>query len=171
MSDPRWLDDEQQQAWRAFLATVTLLDAALDRQLQRDSGMTHNSYLILAMLSEAPDRTRQMSELAVVTNSSQSRLSHAINRLEQLGWVRRARSAQDKRLVLATLTEAGMQTLRTAAPGHVGAVRRHLFDQLSADQVRQLQEICQTVLGALGAAESCGLSSPLTRSGNPSRAR
>jgi DNA-binding MarR family transcriptional regulator len=145
----RWLDDDEQRTWRAFLTTSELLYGALDRQLQRDAGITHASYVALAMLSEAPGRSLRMSELTARANSSPSRLSHAIARLEERGWVRRERAAQDGRGSVAVLTDAGWDMLVRTAPGHVGAVREHLFDRLSAEQVKVLGEICATVLDGL----------------------
>lgn len=145
----RWLDEDEQQTWRSFLATSELLYAALDRQLQRDAGITHASYIVLAMLSEAPDRSLRMSDLAVRANSSPSRLSHAVARLEARGWVRREPAPKDGRGTVAVLTDAGWQLLADIAPGHVTAVREHLFDQLTPEQVRSLGDICATVLDGL----------------------
>jgi DNA-binding MarR family transcriptional regulator len=144
-----WLDDDQQAAWRALRATCQLLDGALDRQLQRDAGMPHAYYMLLAMLSEAPGRTLRMSDLAQMVQSSQSRISHAIARLEGRGWVRREPCPTDRRGFNAVLTPQGLEVLAAAAPGHVQAVRENLFDQLSAAQVEQLREICEAALGVL----------------------
>ncbi|HKT05599.1 MAG TPA: MarR family transcriptional regulator [Rugosimonospora sp.] len=149
MPKGNWLDPEQQEAWRALLATWQLLDAALDRQLQRDAGMPHAYYMVLAMLSEAPARTLRMTDLAQMVQSSQSRMSHAIARLEERGWVRREPCATDKRGQNAVLTDAGYAVLEAAAPGHVQAVRDSFFDQLSVEQVRQLREICGSALAKL----------------------
>lgn len=149
MDETRWLSDDEQRTWRAFLATTELLANALDRQLQRDATMTHASYIVLAMLSEAPGRALRMSQLAMRSNSSQSRLSHTVARLEERGWVRRERSAEDRRGNVAVLTDAGWEVLVATAPGHVRTVREHLFDQLDEEQVRQLREICATVLAKL----------------------
>jgi DNA-binding MarR family transcriptional regulator len=143
--EPRWLSDEEQAAWRSFLSYVTRLDEALDRQLQRDSGLPHAYYQVLAMLSEAPDRTLRMSELASATTSSPSRLSHAVARLEEKGWVRRERHPTDRRGALAVLTEEGFAVLAAAAPGHVAAVRAALFDRLTGDQVAELGAILATL--------------------------
>jgi DNA-binding MarR family transcriptional regulator len=151
MTGRRWLDDDEQRAWTGLIAMFTRLDAALDRQLQRDCGLSHRQYGIMAQLSTAPDRTMHMSELAGLTNSSQSRLSHAVSRLEEQGWVTRARCPVSKRAVHATLTEAGYQLVVAAAPGHVAEVRRLLFDHLDAGQVRQLGEITAGTLGGLAA--------------------
>jgi DNA-binding MarR family transcriptional regulator len=145
----RWLDEDEQRTWRSFLATSELLYAALDRQLQRDAGITHASYIVLAMLSEAPDRALRMSDLAVRANSSPSRLSHAVARLEERGWVRREPAPRDGRGTVAVLTDAGMDMLARTAPGHVTAVREYLFDRLSAEQVRELGDICAAVLDGL----------------------
>jgi DNA-binding MarR family transcriptional regulator len=159
--ETRWLEPEELETWLAYVATTTLLEGVLDRQLQRDAGMPLAYYQILAMLSDAPGRTLRMSELANVTQSSQSRLSHAVARLERNGWVRRKPCPEDRRSTFAQLTEEGFAALAAAAPGHVRTVRRHLFDRLSADQVGQLREICRTVLDGLDAdsrgALACGL--------------
>jgi len=137
----RWLDDEEQRAWRSFLRAAAAIDEALDRQLQRDAGMPHAYYQVLAMLSEAPDRTLRMSQLAEQTTSSASRLSHAVARLEEKGWVRRDKHPTDRRGSLAVLTEDGWVALRAAAPGHVAAVRQVLFDRLAPGQATQLRAI------------------------------
>ncbi|MEJ3750099.1 MarR family transcriptional regulator [Actinomycetes bacterium KLBMP 9797] len=145
----RWLNPEEQKAWRAFLrASRTLLDT-LDRELQRDARMPHAYYEILVRLSEAPERTMRMSELAEGTFSSRSRLSHAVARLEEVGWVERRECLTDRRGQLAVLTDAGFEALAAAAPGHVEGVRTHLFDQLTPAQVKQLKQISEALLGHL----------------------
>lgn len=151
---PRWLSDEEQRAWRALLAFVTRLDDELDRQLQRDSGMPHAYYQVLAMLSEAPGRTLRMVDLARQTWSSPSRLSHAVARLEEKGWVRRDKHPTDRRGALAVLTDDGYAALVAAAPGHVDAVREVLFDHLDADQVRRLGELFTLLAGEHPAREA-----------------
>lgn len=145
----RWLDEGEQRTWRSFLATSELLYGALDRQLQRDAGITHASYIVLAMLSEAPGRSMRMSELASLANSSPSRLSHAVARLQERGWIRREPAPKDGRGTVAVLTDEGWDMLVETAPGHVAAVREHLFDRLTAEQARSLEEICATVLDGL----------------------
>jgi DNA-binding MarR family transcriptional regulator len=142
---PRWLDDDEQRAWRAFLRAASGVDEALDRQLQREAGMPHAYYQVLAMLSEVPDRTLRMSELAGLTTSSASRLSHAVARLEEKGWVRREKHPTDRRGALAVLTDDGWDALVAAAPGHVAAVRAAVFDRLDAEQVRQLRAISERI--------------------------
>lgn len=149
--EPRWLNAEERQAWLSWIAATTLLDAALDRQLQRESGMPHTYYQILVMLSETPDRTLRMGLLADRTQSSHSRISHAVSRLEDRGWVRRTSCPGDRRRTYATLTDEGFAVLAAAAPGHVATVRKHLFDRLSCEQVRQLAEITDEIRAGLTA--------------------
>lgn len=141
----RWLDETERRAWRAFLAASSLLQEALDRQLQRDADMPHSYYEVMVRLSEAEDRTMRMSALADASLSSRSRLSHAITRLEQRGWVERHPCEDDRRGQLAVLTDAGCKALEEAAPGHVEAVRAAVFDRLSVEQVQALAEISEKV--------------------------
>jgi DNA-binding MarR family transcriptional regulator len=145
----QWLDEQQQRIWRAWLTVSELVPRVLDAQLQRDAGLTHAAYIVLAMLSEAPGRSRRMSDLARRANQSQSRLSHTVARLEERGWVRRERSAEDGRGNLAVLTDSGWDVVRSLAPGHVDAVRDALFAPLSAEQTRALGEALELVLERL----------------------
>ncbi|PXY19700.1 MarR family winged helix-turn-helix transcriptional regulator [Prauserella muralis] len=149
MSEPRWLSDEEQRVWRDFSAAVSMLRAHLEGQLQRDSGMPHTYYEVLVVLSEAPGRVLRMSDLALATRSSRSRLSHAIARMEANGWVRREACPTDKRGAFAHLTPGGLAALEEAAPGHVEAVRASLFDPLTPEQVKQLGEISSAVIANL----------------------
>jgi DNA-binding MarR family transcriptional regulator len=149
MGETRWLDADEQQTWRAFMWTSRLLNEALERQLQRDSGMPHTYYVILAMLSEAPGRTMTMTELAGIVRSSPSRLSHAVARLEESGWVRRVKHPDDRRTTLAELTDKGYAVLVETAPGHVEEVRRRLFDPLTRDQMLEFREILRILLANL----------------------
>jgi DNA-binding MarR family transcriptional regulator len=127
------------------------LHQGLDRQLQRDAGMPHVHYGILVSLSEAPEHTLAMSDLAGGLDHSLSRLSHAVSRLEQLGWAERRRSGSDARVTLVRLTAAGLEALRAAAPGHVAWVRSAVIDPLSPEQLAMLEEICTAVMSALAA--------------------
>ena len=147
--EPRWLNEDEQRAWRAFVAATKLLFEELDRELQRDAHMPHAYYEILVRLSESPNRRMRMSELAARSLSSRSRLSHAVARLEEAGWVRRELCETDKRGQEAVLTDEGFAALERAAPGHVEGVRCHLFDQLTPEQVQQLEEIGNAIVRGL----------------------
>jgi DNA-binding MarR family transcriptional regulator len=146
---PRWLDEDESRAWVAWILSTRLLWDELERDLQRDAGMPFSYYEVLVMLSESPTRARRMSELADATQSSRSRLSHAVSRLEELGWVRRESCPSDRRGSLAVLTDAGFAALEAAAPDHVESVRKHLFDLLSPEQLVQLREISDVLLDHL----------------------
>jgi DNA-binding MarR family transcriptional regulator len=144
--ETRWLDPEEQKAWRAWLYSSSLLQDRLDRELTHETGISHAYYEILVALSETPQRAMRMSELADRCLSSRSRLSHAVSRLEERGWVRRQVCAEDGRGQLAVLTDEGFAALEAAAPVHVTGVRTHLFDQLSPQQVENLRDIGETLL-------------------------
>lgn len=151
---PRWLSDTEQRAWRSYLESTKVLFDALDRQLQRDAGLPHAYFEILVRLSEADGRAMRMSELADRTLSSRSRLSHAVARLEERGWVTRAECATDRRGQVATLTAAGFEVLAAAAPGHVETVRGFVIDALTPEQLDQLTAIGETIVARVAAASA-----------------
>jgi DNA-binding MarR family transcriptional regulator len=144
--EPRWLDAGERRTWLAWVFATRLLWEELERDLQAEAGMGFGYYDILVMLSESPGRTRRMSELADATQSSRSRLSHAVARLEQLGWIRRESCSSDRRGANAVLTDSGFSALEAAAPHHVESVRRHLFDQLTPEELGQLRAISERLL-------------------------
>lgn len=152
MVGTRWLTEGEREVWRAFAAMVGAVGEQLDRQLQRDSGMPYTYYEILVALSHAPDRALRMSELAGLRGASRSRLSRAVGRLEEAGWVERRGCPSDGRGALAVLTDAGHAALAEAAPGHVAKVREILFDRLTPEQAAALGEISARVLDGLGGA-------------------
>jgi DNA-binding MarR family transcriptional regulator len=128
---------------------LSLLPNALDSQLREEAGISHVYYQILALLSEAEHGAVRMSELARITGTSLSRLSHAVASLETRGWVQRRPCPQDKRGQLASLTPEGRQVLTDAAPGHVAEVRRRIFDHLTPEQVSQLAAITGALVRGL----------------------
>ena len=136
--DTAWLDGEQQQHWRAYLLGVARLNDVLNRQLERDAGLSLSEYEILVRLSEADGRTLRMSDLAHATMHSRSRLTHTVGRLESQGLVERRSCADDRRGVNCVMTDAGYELLVRTAPGHVRAVREHLVDRLSRDELTAL---------------------------------
>lgn len=152
-TEARWLSEDQQHVWRRMLPVLHELPAALDRQLQVDAGIPHAYYVILAMLSEAPDRELRMTELSGITATSLSRLSHAVARLEEYGWVERRRCPTDRRGQLARLTDAGWDKVVELAPGHVGAVQRFVFEALTPEQVTQLGVIADAITAAIAQDE------------------
>jgi DNA-binding MarR family transcriptional regulator len=167
-AEPRWLDEEQQAAWRAFAGATVKLRWALECQLQQDVGLSFIEYHVLARLSENAGNMMRMSELAAITDSSLSRLSHLIKRLERRDLVRREPDPTDGRYTKAVLTDAGLRLLVDNAPAHVAKVRELVIDALTPDQLRQLRTVseriverisggpCRPALGPAGSPPACG---------------
>lgn len=147
--EPRWLNSDELAAWLANSAIMISLPAALDARMQRESQMTFFEYMVLSVLSEEPDRTMQMSALAVRTSASLSRLSHVVGRLEKRGLLARSRIPGAGRRTNTTLTEAGYDVVVAAAPGHVAAVREYLIDSLEPRDLIALQRIGAAVDAAI----------------------
>jgi DNA-binding MarR family transcriptional regulator len=164
---PRWLSTREQAAWRSFLDAIQLLNTEVENQLQRDSGLSHADYEILVRLSEQPEHSMRMSELATRTLFSRSRLSHAVARLEREGWVRREPYPDDRRGLIAVLTDRGFETLAAAAPGHVETVRTGLLDPLTPQQIDQLADIAQSIIADAQARQARGANDEPGHGGRP----
>jgi DNA-binding MarR family transcriptional regulator len=147
--NPVVLTGDDLETWAALATVLEWLPAALDAQLQRDANLTHFEYGILFALADAPDRTLRMSVLAGYANSSLTRLSRAVARLEAKGWVRRAPDPSDGRYTLATLTTLGQEKFDQATPGHVHTVNRLILNPLTQPQTRQLREISRRIMHAI----------------------
>jgi DNA-binding MarR family transcriptional regulator len=145
----RWLQRPQLAAWVRVAALLELLPGVLDGQLRRDADLMLFEYFVLAMLSEAPDRTLRMTELARQTNATLPRLSHVVRRLEERGLVERFPCPENRRATNARLTDQGWASVELAAPGHAANVRQHVFDVLTPEQVAQLTAIADAILGRL----------------------
>jgi DNA-binding MarR family transcriptional regulator len=148
----RWLTAEEEQGWRAVAMVLHKVSWALECQLEQDSDLSFIEYHALARLSEERDRSLRMSELAVLTNSSLSRLSHLVTRLEKWGFVRRERGRSDGRFTIATLTKAGYAKLVACAPAHVAAVRQLVIDEFSPTELVQLREYCERIVARVDAS-------------------
>ncbi|MFI6506642.1 MarR family winged helix-turn-helix transcriptional regulator [Streptosporangium sp. NPDC050855] len=156
--DPPWLSPDQQRDWRALVALFMTLPPALDAQLKRDAGVNAFEYQVLAALSERPDRTLGLSDLAASSQGSLSRLSHAITRLERSGWVeRRSEPGCAGRRMQARLTDAGFAKVEEIAPGHVREARRLVIDVLTPEQLAALGDAARAITAVLmaGASEAC----------------
>lgn len=151
--DPRWLDDGEMRAWRAYVIASELLRKQLNRELQDRHGLALADYEVLVRLSEQDGGQMRMAQLAGEVASSKSRLSHQIGRMETAGLVRRVECGDDARGVFAEITEAGRARLRETAPTHVAGVRAHLVDLLTAGDQTALAEIFERVLDHLGHPE------------------
>lgn len=152
MDEPRWLDDRQQQVWRRLIAVVLTLPSALEQQLQRDAGLSHFEYWVMALLSEAPERRLKLSHLGAQANASLSRLSHVVTRLQRQGWVSREPCTDDARATYAVLTGAGYDKVVASAPGHVERVRSLVFEGLDDATAEGLARACDAILANIGDA-------------------
>lgn len=150
MAETRWLSDDEQRAWRKLVAVLMRLPGALETQLQRDAGLTHFEYWVIALLSEAPERALRLSSLAAQANASLSRLSHVVTRLEKRDWVVRRPAADGNRGMLAVLTDEGYEKVVASAPGHVQAVQSLVFAGLTPEQLAELDRTCTALLQRLG---------------------
>jgi DNA-binding MarR family transcriptional regulator len=146
---PRWLSRDEEAAWRAIAQVIVKLPWALECQLQRDAGLSFLEYHVLARLSEDPEHTLRMSELAMLTNASLSRLSHLMKRLESRGLVRREVDPADGRFTNAILTKGGYKLLVESAPGHVARVRSLVVDALSSAELRNLHDTSERLLARI----------------------
>jgi DNA-binding MarR family transcriptional regulator len=149
MTETRWLDDDQQRAWRAYLRMQGRLSARLNRQLQTDSQLSLADFDVLVQLTDVPDGRLRVVELARALHWEQSRLSHHVARMQKRGLVVREECHDDRRGAFVVLTPTGRGAIEAAAPRHVETVRRVLFDVLTDDQVRALATISDRVLTAI----------------------
>jgi DNA-binding MarR family transcriptional regulator len=147
--ETQWLTEDERGTWLRLMAVVELLPGVLDSQLRADAGLTHFEYFVVAMLSEAPERTLRMTSLAQRTNATLPRLSHVVRRLGERGLVERFPCPDDGRATNARLTDEGWKVVVAAAPGHVDTVRRHVLDPLTPQQVDELREIAGALLTRL----------------------
>jgi DNA-binding MarR family transcriptional regulator len=145
----QWLTADEQRAWRAYLRAGTLLKARLNRQLQADSGLSLPEYEVLVQLSEAPDGKLRPFQLGLALDWEQSRLSHMLARMTRRGFVAREGCADDRRGAVVVLTRAGRTVIESAAPGHVAAVRRLIFDQMDSAQAAAFRQVFEAILAAL----------------------
>lgn len=134
----KWLTDAEQRAWRTLVTRTYSLLADLDRELQAEHGLTLGDYEVLAMLSEAPDRSLRMTDLASTLRISPSGMTRRVDGLVKRGWVVRSQCPEDRRGSYAVLTDEGFEVLRVAAPSHVRGVREHFIDLLSERQLANL---------------------------------
>ena len=149
---PRRLDDDELATWLPIIRFVQLLPQVLDRALKDEVGLNHARYAILVTLAGQGEEAVTMTELARIAGLSRSRLSRALDSLEERGWVERTSCSTDKRTLSATLTPAGREMLRAAAPVHVAQIRELILDPLSAEDRQRLQDILGALLPGVTAA-------------------
>ena len=160
MTETKWLSEDEREAGLALVSIMFRLPGSVEGQLRSEEDMSLAEYLVLAMLSEAPNHRHKMSALATATNTSQSRLSRIVARMERDGLVTREGRQDDRRVVIAEITSAGLERVKEAAPAHVRHVREIVFDRLSPEQVVQLREIGRALNSGANARSVLGLDCP-----------
>jgi DNA-binding MarR family transcriptional regulator len=148
-SAPNHLAGDDLTTWAALATVLEWLPPALDAPLVRDFDLTHFEYGILFALADAPDRALRMTVLASYANSSLSRLSRAVSRIESRGLVQRTRDPLDGRSTLATLTEAGLEMFEKATPVQTHTVTELVLEPLTNAQRHQLREISLRIQRAI----------------------
>ena len=145
----KWLDDEEQRTWRAFVRLQKRLAAELNRQLQATANLSLADYDVLVQLTDAPEGRLRPYEMQKMLEWEQSRLSHHLGRMQRRDLVRREECASDGRGAYIVLTDAGRRAITDAAPDHVETVRRLFFDALKPSQVTALRRLTTQVLDNL----------------------
>ena len=149
----RWLDENEERAWRAYRRMFTLLEARLGRELAEETGLSMSEYTVLSNLAEANQRRWRITVLADYVQWSQSRLSHQLTRMEVRGLVRREQVQADARGAYVVLTKRGLRAIAAATPAHLSGVRRHMIDLLTPEQLTTLGDIGDIVVGHLSESE------------------
>jgi DNA-binding MarR family transcriptional regulator len=144
-----WLTPDQLASWLSVVRLLTRLPWAKEAQLQSSAGLSMTEYMAMAMLAKALRRIMRMSDLAELTSSSLSRLSHLVKRLECQGYVRREADCDDGRFINAILLPSGLSKLESAAPGHVAHVRQLVIDNLSPERLRRLGQDADRIVGRI----------------------
>lgn len=155
-TEPHWLNPTEMAAWTQLLRVMYQLPQVLDQQLRDEAGISHVYYGMLATLSAQPEHSLPMGDLARMTATSPSRLTHAVTSLEKRGWVVRRQCETNRRVQFATLTDEGYAVLKEIAPQHVAQVRQRVFDQLTREQVEQLRDIAGAIAEGLGRGDGPG---------------
>jgi DNA-binding MarR family transcriptional regulator len=149
MPQPRWLNAEEDRAWRRYRRMRTLLDLEIGRDLRQDSGLSEADYDVLSTLTESPSDSWRARDLAARLLWSTSRLAHQVGRMEQRNLVERSGTDSDGRGAVVALTRHGRRVLEAAAPPHVASVRRNLIDLLSPAEIKALDRIAGKVVDHL----------------------
>jgi DNA-binding MarR family transcriptional regulator len=144
-SETRWLSSEQQASWRAYIVGTTLLTDTLDRELRQAHGLSLGEYEILVRLSESPNRTMRMAQIAESMRHSRSRVTHTVTRMEKAGLISRCAAEGDRRGVEARMTDKGWSLLVEAAPTHVNGVRQHFVDLATDEEFAVVGKVMDAV--------------------------
>jgi DNA-binding MarR family transcriptional regulator len=153
-SDVRWLSADEQRLWRRWLLLNSRLAATLQREMQDDAGLSNSDFEVLVNLTDNPQGRLRVTDLATQMLWERSRLSHHVTRMERRGMVQRVECAEDGRGAFVAITPEGRTAIEAAAPGHVEAVRRLVFDALRDEDATHLGTIVDQLLARLDSDEA-----------------
>jgi DNA-binding MarR family transcriptional regulator len=153
VDDVRWLDEDEERAWRSFQLMQMRLNAELARDLSAHSPLSYQDYVVLVALTDRPDGRMRLFELAHHIGWEKSRTSHQVTRMAERGLVEKYPCGADRRGQVVEVTARGWDGIRAAAPSHVGAVRRLFVDRLTPAQLDQMTTVAATVLAAVAQHE------------------
>ncbi|MGV8847686.1 MarR family winged helix-turn-helix transcriptional regulator [Tessaracoccus sp.] len=166
-SDDPWLTEDEQRAWRDWLAVSVQLPAVLHRQLQRDSSLSLQDFEVLVHLTETVEHRARVADLAQALQWERSRLSHHVKRMESRGLVARSECAEDGRGAYVELTEWGLAAIRQAAPGHARIVKELVFSSLTARELQSFTSVTEKILANIDGPATDSLVPPRTRTSSP----
>jgi DNA-binding MarR family transcriptional regulator len=136
-------------AWRDLARFFVVAPRLLDDDLQRGANMSLSTYSTLAHLSEAPDQTLRITELANGSYLSGSWTTRLVDELVADGLVVKRRSSGDARGVEVILTAKGLHTLQRAYPVHLRSVRSRVLDYVPRSALPGLAEAMRAIAEAL----------------------
>ena len=153
-SEVQWLTAQEEHLWRGWLKLNTELASTLQRELQVDAGLSMPDFEVLVHLTDNPDGRVRVTDLAGLLHWERSRVSHHVKRMEGRGLVQRVECSEDGRGAFVVITLRGRAAIEEAAPGHVEAVRRLMFDALSTEENAALAAVIDKLLARLDDARS-----------------
>jgi len=140
-------DEDRVKAWRAVLLAQSRALRAIERDLEQAGTISLQWYDVLLELNAVPDGLR-MQDLALRTVVSRTRVSRIVAELEEHRLVERAIDPGDARASVATITAAGRQELRRAAPVYLAGIDAHFNRYLTAPQRTAVASALQRVVDA-----------------------
>lgn len=150
MSEPQLLNHHESEAWKYLAGLLFRLPSVLESQLLQDEDLTLADYMVLQMLTGHEGNCARMTDIADMVKIAQPRMTRIVTKLEKRGYVQRANSAEDRRVVRATLTEQGLEKLEQASPNHIAEIRKNIFDRLTPEQIESLISVGKTLLDGSG---------------------
>lgn len=143
------LSNDERRSWQGFLEAATGMYEVINAALVKSHQLTLFDVHVLHTLYKSPGGSARMGYLAEALLLLPSRLSQQVGRLEKQGLVRRDRSSQDRRVVIARITPQGRLRLQTALRTYARELRKHFLAPLSRQQMTAVGAAARKVSDAL----------------------